>query len=278
MGAAVLAFLFEFAQQLLLPLAQIDRGLDNRLDEHVAAGSRPQHRHPLRPEAELVPRLRSRRHRNARPAAIHRRDLDRAAERRRRDRERHPAMDVGAVALEDPMGGDADEDEEIARRSAADADLAFSPETDADAVLDPGRYTDRQRLLAPRPALAAACLAGIVDHPSGTLAAGAGPLDGEEALLGADASAAVASRAGYRLGPSLGAGPVALLAGDQVRHPDRRLLAAEGLLERNLEVVAQVVAAARPALAAPSAHELAHRLVRRRHGRSDHRRRAFDRP
>src|SRR6202022_959800 len=61
MGAAVLAFLFEFAQQLLLPLAQIDRGLDNRLDEHVAAGSRPQHRHPLRPEAELVPRLRSRR-------------------------------------------------------------------------------------------------------------------------------------------------------------------------------------------------------------------------
>src|SRR3984893_11892536 len=89
---------------------------------------------------------------------------------------------------------------------------------------------------------------------------------------------AVASRAGYRLGPSLGAGPVALLAGDQVRHPDRRLLAAEGLLERNLEVVAQVVAAARPALAAPSAHELAHRLVRRRHGRSDHRRRAFDRP
>ena len=47
-------------------------------------------------------------------------------------------MDVGAVALEDPMGGDADEDEEIARRGSADADLAFSGETDADAILDPG--------------------------------------------------------------------------------------------------------------------------------------------
>src|SRR6266436_3894092 len=45
-GAAVLAFLFEFAQQLLLALGQIDRGLDNRLDEHVAAGGRAQHRHP----------------------------------------------------------------------------------------------------------------------------------------------------------------------------------------------------------------------------------------
>src|SRR3984893_11532571 len=237
MGAAVLAFLFEFAQQLLLPLAQIDRGLDNRLDEHVAAGSRAQHRHPLPAKAELVPRLRSRRHRNARPAAIHGRHLDRAAEGCRRDRERHPTMDVGAVALEDPMRGNADEDEEITRRGAADTDLAFSAKADADAVLDPGRDIDRQRLLAPRPALAAARLARIVDDPSGTLAAGAGPLDREEALLGADAPAAVAGRAGYRLGPSLGAAPLALLAADQGRHADRRLLAAEGLLEGNLEVV-----------------------------------------
>ncbi len=47
-------------------------------------------------------------------------------------------MDVGAVALEEPMRGDADEDEEITRRGAADTNLAFSGETDADAVLDPG--------------------------------------------------------------------------------------------------------------------------------------------
>ena len=39
------------------------------------------------------------------------------------------------------------------------------------------------------------------------------------------------------------------------------MLAAKGLLERNLEVVAQVVAAGRPALAAPSAHELAEHFV-----------------
>src|SRR6202022_3572500 len=52
-GAAVLAFLFEFAQQLLLPLAQIDRGFDDRLDEHVAAGRRAPHAHPLRSKPEL---------------------------------------------------------------------------------------------------------------------------------------------------------------------------------------------------------------------------------
>jgi hypothetical protein len=92
-------------------------------------------------------------------------------------------MDVGAVALEEPMRGDADEDEQIARRGAADTDLAFSGETDADAVLDPGRDVDGQRLLAPRPALAAACLAGIVDDPSGTLTARTGLLEREEPLL-----------------------------------------------------------------------------------------------
>src|SRR5207253_8482790 len=145
-GAAVFAFLVEFAQELLLPLAQIDRDLDDRLDEHVAAGSRAQHRHPLPPETELVPRLRARRHRDTRPTAIHGRHLDGAAERCGRDRERHATMDVGAIALEDPVGGDADENEEIARRGAADTDLAFSGETDADAVLDPGRDIDRQRL------------------------------------------------------------------------------------------------------------------------------------
>src|SRR5262249_30006818 len=128
-------------------------------------------------------------------------------------------------------------------------------------VLDPSRDINRQRLLASRPALAAARLARIVDDSSGALAAGAGPLDREEALLGAETPAAVAGRAGYRLGPGLGAAPFALLAGDQARHADRRLLAAEGLLERNLEVVPQVVAAVRPALAAASAQELPEHFV-----------------
>ena len=46
-GAMALALLIEFAQQFLLALVQIDRGLDGRLDEHVAARGRAQHRHAL---------------------------------------------------------------------------------------------------------------------------------------------------------------------------------------------------------------------------------------
>src|ERR1700739_1337366 len=113
---AVLAFLFEFAEQLLLPLGQVAWGLDNRLDKHVAARGRAQHRHPLRPEPELMPRLSTGWHRDARSAAVDGWHLDRATEGCRGDRQRHPTMDIGAVALEDPMRCHADEDEEITRR------------------------------------------------------------------------------------------------------------------------------------------------------------------
>src|SRR5262245_3745383 len=68
----------------------------------------------------------------------------------------------------------------------------------------------------------------------------------------------MAPRAGYRLGARLGAAALALVASAQGRYADRRLLAPEGLLEREFEVVTQIVAAARPA---PPAHDFAEHLV-----------------
>src|SRR6516225_8850793 len=170
-------------------------------------------------------------------------------------------MNMGAVALKDPMRGHADEDEEIAGGGAADPDFAFSGKPHPDAVLDAGRDVDRQCLLAPCAALPAARLARVVDDPPGTLTAGAGLLERKETLLHAQASPTVTSRAGYRLGTGLRAATLALLASDQRRDAYRGLLAAVGLLQRDLEIVAQVAAAARPALAAPAAHELAEHLV-----------------
>ncbi len=64
-GPAAFAFLFEFAQQFLLALGQVDRGLDHRLDEHVAAQRRAQHRHALAAEPELMARLGPGGHRDA---------------------------------------------------------------------------------------------------------------------------------------------------------------------------------------------------------------------
>src|SRR5437667_3601175 len=71
----------------------------------------------------------------------------------------------------------------------------------------------------------------------------------------------MAAGAGDRLRAGLGPASLALVARDQCRHAYRRLLAAEALLEGNLEIVPQVVAAVRSRLAAPAPHELAEHLV-----------------
>jgi hypothetical protein len=82
----------------------------------------------------------------------------------------------------------------------------------------------------------------------------AGALDGEEALLGAQAAAAMAGRALLRLGAGLGAAALAGLTGDRGRHAHRGLGAAVGLLQRDLEIEAQVLAAH---VGAPTAAALA---------------------
>ena len=70
-----------------------------------------------------------------------------AAERRRRHRDRHAAEDVGAVALEELVRLDRQEDVEVAGRAAAQAGLALAGQADAGAVLDARRDVDRQRAL-----------------------------------------------------------------------------------------------------------------------------------
>ena len=125
--------------------------------------------------------LRARRNADAGALAVDRRHLDRAAERRRRHRQRHAAVDVGAVALEQPVRRHRHEDVEVAGRAAAHAGLALAGEPDAGAVLDAGRNRHLQRLLALHAAGAAAGPAGIADHLAAAAAARAGALDGEEA-------------------------------------------------------------------------------------------------
>src|SRR5947209_2843342 len=168
------------------------------MDVHIAAHRGAQHAHALAAQAELVARLRPRRDGHAGAAAFDGRHLDGAAERRRRHRDRHPAEDVGAVALEDRVGRDADENVEVAWRGAVHPGFALAGEADAGAVLDPGRDIDRQCLLAADAALATAALARFLDDLSRALAGGAGALDREEALLRAHPSVALAGAASDR--------------------------------------------------------------------------------
>src|SRR5213075_2566266 len=134
-------------------------------------------------QAELVARLGAGRHRDPGAVALDSRHLDRAAERGGGDRDRHPAEDVGAVALKDLVRRNADEDVEVARGSALRPGFALAGEADAGAVLHPRRDVDRQRLLATNAALPAAGFAGFVDRLPRALTSRTGALDREEALL-----------------------------------------------------------------------------------------------
>src|SRR5262249_9628052 len=163
-------------------------------------------------------------------------------------------MQVSAVALEELMRGQRQENVEIARGPAADTGLAFAGEPDPRTVLDALRNVDRQRAIALHPARAHAGRAGILDHLAAALTAGAGSLQGKEALRLPNPTRAAAMRAGLRLGASLGADARARLAGDGDRDLDLRGLALERFLQGDFHVVAKVGAAFAAAAAALAGH------------------------
>src|SRR6185312_1397660 len=121
---------------------------------------------------------------DARHLGVERRHLDAAAERGLHHRDRHLAVDVGSLALEQLVAAHREEHVEVARRAAARAGLALAGEADARAVLDAGRDVDLERLVAPHAALAGTGAARLVDHLARAMAGRAGALYGEEALLG----------------------------------------------------------------------------------------------
>src|SRR5581483_7035084 len=85
------------------------------------------------------------------------------------------------------------------------------------------------------------------DHLAGAAALRTGAGDGEEPLLEADLPLAAALRADGGRAPGLGSRSVAGLAGLLPRDLHRGFGAVRRLLERDLEVVAQIGAALRPA-------------------------------
>src|SRR6266480_2949168 len=145
------------------------------------------------------------------------------------------------------MGGERQENVEIARRSATDAGLAFAGKPNAGAIFHALRNVDRQCPLARYPSRARAGRTGIFDHLAAALTAGAGSLQREKSLRLPHPAGAAAHRAGLRLGAGLGAGARTGFAGHRDRDLDLRGLAEEGFLQRDFHVVAQVLAALAPA-------------------------------
>src|SRR3954463_984698 len=159
-------------------------------------------------------------------------------------------MQIGAVALEELVLGQRQENVEVAGRAAADPGLPLAGEPDPGAVLDSRGNVDRQIPLAGDAPLTRAGRTGVLDHLAAPLAARAGALQREEALRLPYASGAAAGRAGLRLGAGLGPDARAGFAGDRDRDLDLRGLAAKSFLERDFPVVAQVGAALAAATAA----------------------------
>ena len=171
-------------------------------------------------------------------------------------------MQIGALALEERMRADGEENIEVAGGTTAHARLPFARQPDAGTVLDAGGNVDGERALARHPPRSRAGRTGIVDDLAAALAARTGPLEREETLSVADASLAAAGRAGLGTGTGLGAGAGAGLAGHRGRDAHLRGLAGIGLVQTDLHVVAQIGAAlAAAAASAPTAAAHAEEIV-----------------
>src|SRR5215469_14575552 len=135
--------------------------------------------------------------------AIESRHLDRPAECRGREADRHLAAQVLAVTLEDGVLAHVNLDIQITWRSAVAPRLALATESDAIAGVDAGRDFHRQLAAAAYTALSEAGIAGILDDRARAAAPGAGLLQLEKALRNADLpgpAAGIASRRRAALG------------------------------------------------------------------------------
>src|SRR5688572_3124122 len=252
----------ENAELFLLLGRQVHGRLDLHAAEQVADAALADGAYSFPPQAEQTPRLSFRRHLEN-DGAVERRHVDAAAERGRREADGNLAAQVLTFASEDRMRLNGDVDVEVARRPAVAPGLAFASEPDPVAIVDAGRNLDRERLVLAHAAPAAALAARLVDRCARAAAARARLLNREKALGHAELSDAAASLAGDRLGAGLRPLARATRALDLCGDVERDRIAGDGLLESQLEVVAQIRAAEHlvAAAAAPAAEDIAEHVA-----------------
>src|SRR5271157_278535 len=184
----------QLLQQFALPLAELGRGLHFHLDMQVTAPSAIEHWHAFTTRLERCARLRTLGHLQ-RVLAVEGWHADLGAQRRLRKRNRHQAVQILAVALEEGMLFGVQHHVEIAGGATVKSRLAFAGIQNARAFLNARRHVDLHRALARDASMTFALVAGIDNQLARALAGAACPRDGEEALLIAHLSAAATSRA-----------------------------------------------------------------------------------
>ena len=245
-------------QQFLLAGGQVGGGLDEQLDHQVAARAAVQMGHALALDPDGLAGLGPRRHGDGGLALAvagvgHQAGgVDLAAQGRDGHGNRHGDQQVQVVALEQVVRRHRQEDVQVAARAAALTGVALARQADARAVVDAGGDLQVQGAGLADLAVAVTGRAGVGDHLARAVAAGAGPLDLEEAVGLAYAAGAVAGGAGDGLGAGPGPRAFAGLAGHGGGDVDLDLGALVGLFQADLEIIAQVRAATRSALLAPA--------------------------
>src|SRR5262245_39305460 len=159
------------------------------------------------------------------------------------------------LAHEDVVGPHVDDDVEVARRPTQLSALALAGEAQLVAILHAGRDRDLEQLLAALASGAVACLARMAIEAAlaSTRRTRAGHR--EESLREPDLPLPATRRARLRPRAGLLSVAAARLAGLEARDLELGVHALGGFLERDLEVVAKIVAALRaraPAAAAAS--------------------------
>src|SRR6185369_634615 len=241
LGAAFPQGLVEFVEQLALVVVELDRRFDRHMAVQVAGVTRAHALDPLAAQAELFAGLGAFGNVD-RSLALQRRHFDFAAQGRPRETDRHHAMQVVAVTLEDLVLPQANLDVQVARRPAIGARLAVAGAADAHGVVDARRDLHLQRLLLLDPALPVAGGARFGDDLAGAAAMGAGLLHAEETLAHLHHALAMAGGAGLGLRAGFGAVAVAGVALFPGRNADLGLLAERRFLQRDFHCVRQVAA------------------------------------
>src|SRR5690606_22919330 len=134
--------LAEGLEQFALLGVEPGRRLDLDLDDHVAKAAAVHARHAGAALAELLAGLRAGRDQDLVHRLVEPGHLDAAAERGGGEADRAARVQGRAVALEEVVPGEVDEDVEVARRAAAHPGLALAGEADAGALVDPGGNVD----------------------------------------------------------------------------------------------------------------------------------------
>src|SRR5438105_12855341 len=246
----------EGLQGLALPGAELLRDLQQQAIAGVAVAALAQPRHPLAAQAQHLVRLAAGGD-FQRVRTVEHGHLDLGAERQLGERYGQVAEQIGAVAREDRVVADPHEDVEIAGGAAVHAAAALAGQAQLHAVVDAGRDLDAQDVVAAQPSLAPTVLARALVDLALAAAARTRARHREKAVAHADLAAALARVARRLLRARLAAAALARLAALEPRDLDLRVQPGRGVLERDLQLVLEVLAAHRARAASPPAAALA---------------------